>query len=126
MKEYTGLQTYVNALSVEDLRLQAHAMIGDAHSYEDICGMFDVLIDRLEEATLQYDQAIVALKQAKKALKKTLKTLAKPKDVEHKPEDCRNFTVNAYLKCGGCLATKEIDPCKGAKYKNWKPKEEAK
>lgn len=124
MKEYTGLQTYVNSLSVEDLRLQAHAMIDDAHSREDICGMFDVLIDRLEEATLQRDQAISALKQAKKTLKKALKmTQFEP---EHNPEDCRNYTTNAYLKCGGCLATKEIDPCKGAGCKDWKPKEEHK
>lgn len=99
-------------------------MIDDAHSHEYICGMFDVLIDRLEEATLQRDQAIAALKQAKKTLKKALKTVNQQE--EHNPEDCRNYTTNAYLKCGGCLGTKEIDPCEGKNCPNWKPKEEKK
>lgn len=125
MKEYhNGLLNYVNGLSVEDLRIQSPGLIDDVHSYEDLHDMFSVLIDRLEEATLQRDQAISALKQAKKTLKKALKTINQQE--EHNPEDCRYYTTNAYLKCGGCLGTKEIDPCKGPGCPNWKPKEEHK
>ncbi|MBR4930399.1 MAG: hypothetical protein IKZ00_06310 [Bacteroidaceae bacterium] len=41
----------------------------------------------------------------------------------HKPEDCRCYTVRTYDGQGGCLGTKEIDPCKGENCENWKPKE---
>jgi hypothetical protein len=39
-----------------------------------------------------------------------------------KPEDCLYYTANSFWG-GGCLGTKEIDPCKGAECENWKPKE---
>lgn len=40
-----------------------------------------------------------------------------------KSEDCRFHTTKCYSG-DGCLATKEIDPCKGNGCENWKPKEE--
>ncbi len=46
-----------------------------------------------------------------------------PKKCNRKAEDCRFYTVKGILGAG-CLATKEIDPCKGDNCENWKPKEE--
>ena len=39
-----------------------------------------------------------------------------------KAEDCRCYTKTNYG--GVCFGTKELDPCKGDKCENWKPKEE--
>lgn len=42
-----------------------------------------------------------------------------------KPEDCEYYTIRSYDGQGGCLGTKEIDPCEGEKCKRWKRKTQA-
>lgn len=41
----------------------------------------------------------------------------------HKEEDCQHYTLQTPYKIPGCLATKEIDPCKGVDCGRWKMKE---
>ena len=43
---------------------------------------------------------------------------------KHKPEDCWCYTVHSYDGQGGCLGTKEIDPCEGENCKRWRPKDQ--
>ena len=42
---------------------------------------------------------------------------------EHDPRNCEYFMPDKFGGWGGCLGTKEIDPCEGAKCKCWKQKE---
>lgn len=51
-----------------------------------------------------------------------IKTGQELKKRNHK--DCRYYTTKCYSG-EGCLATKEIDPCKGDECENWKPKEDS-
>lgn len=46
---------------------------------------------------------------------------ATSEDLKYK--ECRYYTENSFWG-GGCLGTKEIDPCVGASCKCWKPKED--
>ena len=48
----------------------------------------------------------------------------KEKDEKHKPEDCWCYTIRSYDGQGGCLGTKEIDPCEGENCKRWRPKDQ--
>lgn len=41
----------------------------------------------------------------------------------HKEEDCQYYTLQTLYKIPGCLATKEIDPCKGTDCGYWEMKE---
>ena len=42
---------------------------------------------------------------------------------EHDPRNCEYFIPDKFGGWGGCIGTKEIDPCEGAKCKRWKQKE---
>lgn len=128
MKKYNnGMLNYVNGMSIEELRLKGQELIDNLHSRENLHDIFDVLIDRLEEAELQRNAAFEALKQAKKTLKKALKMIKPKEDEEHKPEDCRYYVDQwLYGVQGRCIGTMEMDPCKGENCPNWKPKEESK
>ena len=76
MKKYNnGMLDYVNGMSIEELRLKGQELIDNLHSRENLHDIFDVLIDRLEEAELQRNASLAALKQAKKTLKAALKTV---------------------------------------------------
>lgn len=49
------------------------------------------------------------------------------KEKDHDPTKCRYYTASVGFfihKCGGCLGTKEIDPCEGEKCNRWESKEE--
>lgn len=39
-----------------------------------------------------------------------------------KPENCEYYTTNCFWGGGGCLGTREIDPCEGKDCKRYKPK----
>lgn len=45
-----------------------------------------------------------------------------PEPPQGKPEECRYYTVRTYDRRGGCLGTKEIDPCEGSSCPRWRPK----
>jgi hypothetical protein len=45
-----------------------------------------------------------------------------PKPPHGKPEECRYYTVRTYDHQGGCLGTREIDPCEGPSCPRWTPK----
>lgn len=47
----------------------------------------------------------------------------RPTSEDLKYKECRYYTENSFWG-GGCLGTKEIDPCVGASCKCWKPKED--
>lgn len=46
-----------------------------------------------------------------------------PKEQDHSPENCRYYTTKCFSR-EGCMATREIDPCKGDNCERWEPKEE--
>ena len=39
-----------------------------------------------------------------------------------KPENCEYYTTSCFWGGGGCLGTREIDPCEGKDCKKYKPK----
>lgn len=47
------------------------------------------------------------------------------KNEAHDPKECEYYTTECFFtESGGCLGTKEIDPCEGENCKRWKRREE--